>query len=254
MATEQRAAGDQTAPISINPAPIVVRRDAEIYATDGGWFQARWHFSFDQYRDPENMGIGTLRVFNHDTLVPGAIWPMHPHRDIEGITYVVAGAFEHADSLGNGGVLAPGGVQRMRLGAGALHSERNHSQTEPMQFIQMWILPDERGLEPSVEQRQYTIEDRRNRLLQILRPEGTEGSGVTVHQAVSMFVAQLDPEAAVEHHFEVGRGGYLYLIEGDVELNGESLATGDAAKVTGGGLLRVRAQVSSELLLVDTPL
>ena len=94
MATPERAAGDLTASTSISPAPIVVRRDAEIYATDGGWFQARWHFSFDQYRDPENMGIGTLRVFNHDTLVPGAIWPMHPHRDIEGITYVVAGAFE----------------------------------------------------------------------------------------------------------------------------------------------------------------
>ena len=96
------------------------------------------------------MGIGTLRVFNHDTLMPGAVWPMHPHRDIEGITYVVAGHFEHADSLGNGGVLEPGGVQRMRLGRGAEHSERNHSRTEPMQFLQLWIVPARRGLEPSV--------------------------------------------------------------------------------------------------------
>ena len=96
------------------------------------------------------MGIGTLRVFNHDTLMPGAVWPMHPHRDIEGITYVVAGHFEHADSLGKGGVLEPGGVQRMRLGRGAEHSERNHSRTEPMQFLQLWIVPARRGLEPSV--------------------------------------------------------------------------------------------------------
>ncbi len=235
-------------------AHLLVRRDADIYATDGGWFQARWHFSFDQYHDPDNMGIGTLRVFNHDTLVPGAVWPMHPHRDVEGITYVVAGHFEHADSLGNGGVLEPGGVQRMTLGSGALHSERNHSQTEPMQFIQMWIMPSQRGLPPSFEQRQHTVDDRHNRLLQILRPEGTDGLGVTVHQDVSMYVSRLDPAVAVEHVFGEGRGGYCYLIEGDLELNGERLTAGDAAKVLGHGLLRLRAQAQSELLLVDTPL
>ncbi len=235
-------------------APIVVRRDNEIYAAEGGWFQARWHFSFDQYYDAENMGIGTLRVFNHDTLVAGAVWPMHPHRDVEGITYVVVGEFEHADSLGNGGVLQPGGVQRMTLGSGALHSERNHSKTEPMQFIQMWIMPAERGLPPSVEQRQHTLEDRHNRLLQILRPEGSEGTGVTVHRDVSMYVARLDLDVAVEHLFRGRRGGYFYLIEGAVELNGERLSTGDAAKVLSGGLLRIHAQAISELLLVDTPL
>ena len=142
-------------------APLRIRRDSEIYATDGGWFRARWHFSFDQYHDPENMGIGTLRVFNHDTLVPGATWPMHPHRDVEGITYVPKGQFEHAGSLGNGGVIEAGGVQRMTLGSGTLHSERNGSKTEPMRFLQFWILPDTAGLKPSLEQRQFTREDRR---------------------------------------------------------------------------------------------
>lgn len=235
-------------------APIKVRRDGEIFAADGGWFRARWHFSFDQYYDIDNMGIGMLRVFNHDTLVPGAVWPMHPHRDVEGITYVGAGHFEHADSLGNGGVLEPGGVQRMTLGSGALHSERNHSKTEPMQFIQMWIMPAQRGLPPSVEQRQHTLEDRHNRLLQILRPVGTQGTGVTVHCDVSMYVSRLDPGASVQHNFGEGRGGYVYLIEGDIELNGERLTTGDAAKVVGSGLLRVRANATSELLFVDTPL
>ena len=236
-------------------APLRVRRDSEIYAAEGGWFRARWHFSFDQYRDAENMGVGTLRVFNHDTLVPGAVWPMHPHRDVEGITYVPAGHFRHADSLGNGGLLDAGAVQRMTLGSGALHSECNGSETEPVEFIQMWIMPAERGLPPSVEQRQHTLEDRHNRLLRILRPVGTEGdTGVTVHQDVSMYVARLDPGAAVEHTFGEGRGGYFYLIEGDVELNDERLATGDAAKVLGEGLLRVRAHATSELLLVDTPL
>jgi hypothetical protein len=235
-------------------APIVVRRDDEIYAANGGWFRARWHFSFDQYRDPQHMGIGTLRVFNHDTLMPGAVWPMHPHRDVEGITYVLAGEFEHADSLGNDGVLLPGGVQRMTLGSGAYHSERNHSQTDEMQFIQMWIMPEVRGLAPSVEQRQYGEEDRRNRLLRFLRPDGTDGDGISVHRDVSMYVSQIEPGVAVEHTFGEGRGGYFYLISGNAEVNGEQLRTGDAAYVTGGRRLEVRAEGTSELLLVDTPL
>ena len=235
-------------------APVAVRRDREIFSADGGWFRARWHFSFDHYYDPENMGIGTLRVFNHDTLVPGAVWPMHPHRDIEGITYVVAGTFEHADSAGNGGVLHPGAVQRVTLGSGLMHSERNHSKTEPVQFIQMWILPSRRGLPPSVEQRQFTEEDRHNRLLQILRPQGSEGTGVMVHQDAAMYVSRLGPGAEVEHDFREGRGGYLYLIEGAVEMDREELKTGDAAKVPGAGLLRVSARDASELILVDTPL
>jgi quercetin 2,3-dioxygenase len=246
----ETTAGSQTGIL----APLKVRRDAEIYAADGGWFRARWHFSFDEYRDPENMGIGTLRVFNHDTLMPGAVWPMHPHRDVEGITYVVAGEFEHADSLGNEGVLMPGGVQRMTLGSGAYHSERNHSQTEEMQFIQMWILPAESGLTPSVEQQQYTEEDRRNRLFQILRPNGSDGVGVAVHRDVWMYVSRLDAGAAVEHHFGEGRGGYCYLISGEADVNGERLSTGDAAYVTGAGKIEVVSSGVSELILVDTPL
>ncbi len=237
-----------------NLAPVSIRRDREIYSADGGWFHARWHFSFDRYFDPENMGIGALRVFNHDTLEPGAVWPMHPHRDVEGITWVVAGEFEHADDLGNGGVLQPGGVQRMRLGSGAWHSERNHSQTQPMQFIQLWILPSKRGLTPGVEQRQTTIEERRNRLLRIVRPEENEGDGVTVWQDASVYVSRLEPEAEVAHAFAAGHGGYLYVIQGEVELSGQRLATGDAAKVLGAGALPLRAHATTELLLVDVPL
>jgi hypothetical protein len=235
-------------------APLEVRRDSEIFEIDGGWFHARWHFSFDQYHDPANMNIGLLRVFNHDTLRPGAIWPMHPHRDIEGITYVVAGEFEHADSLGQGGVLFPGGVQRMTLGRGAEHSERNHSQTEEMQFIQMWIMPNRRGLEPSVEQKQWTETDRQNRLLQILQPEGIDGDAVTVHQDASMYVSRLDTGTVVEHLFRAGRGGYIYLIDGKADVNGDTLSRGDAAKILGAGALRMAATATSELIIVDTPL
>ncbi len=252
--TQQHDPSARLAPTAADPAPLIVRPRDDIFTTDGGWYRSRWHFSFGGYYDPHNMGIGKLRVFNDDVLIPGAVWPMHPHRDIEGITYVVEGQFEHADSLGNGGVLLPGGVQRMRLGRGAEHSERNHSQTEPMRFIQMWILPARRGLDPAVEQRQYTTADRHNRLLRILKPEGAEGEGVTVAQDASMYVARLDPGVAVEHVFGPLRGGYFSLIEGVVDLNGERLRTGDAAYVPGAGLLRVEAREPSDLLLVDTPL
>lgn len=235
-------------------APLHIRRDREVYAADGGWFRARWHFSFDHYYDPERMGVGTLRVFNDDTLIPGAVWPMHPHRDVEGITWVVAGEFEHADSLGNGGVLLPGGVQRMTLGSGAWHSERNHSKTQPVRFIQLWILPSIPSLPPSVEQRQFTVEDRTNRLLEIVRPHTARGTGVSVHQRVWMYAARLEPGAQVSHAFGEGRGGYVYVIAGGAELNGERMETGDAAVAPGAGRLEARATRPTELLLVDTPL
>ena len=235
-------------------APLQLRPNASIYRIDGGWCKARWHFSFDRYDDPNNVGIGTLRVFNHDTLAPGAAWPMHPHRDIEGITYVVSGQFEHADSLGNDGVLEPGGVQRMRLGSGAEHSERNHSKTEPMEFIQMWILPSRRGLAPSIAQRQYTATDRTDRLLRFLKPEGAEGEGITVAQDVSMYVTTLSAAKAVEHVVGAGRGGYLYVISGAVRANDESMTKGDAAYLVDAGTLHLVASETSELLLIDTPL
>jgi redox-sensitive bicupin YhaK (pirin superfamily) len=245
---------DTSPPAATGFAPLTVRRDSEIAAADGGWFRARWHFSFDRYYDPDNMGIGQLRVLNHDTLIPGAVWPMHPHRDIEGITWVVAGEFEHADSAGNGGVLYPGAVQRVTLGSGLMHSEMNHSNEMEMQFIQMWIMPSRRGLPPSIEQRQYDESDRRNRLLQILRPEGTEGDGVTVHQDASMFVSQLDPGVAASHDVPRGHVGYFYVIHGAVTLNGEPLQTGDAAKITADGRLEIAATDTSEILLIDTTL
>ena len=235
-------------------APLLHRPNASIYSIDGGWFRARWHFSFDRYRDPHHMGIGTMRVFNHDTLIPGAVWPMHPHRDIEGITWVVAGEFEHADSLGNGGVLLPGGAQRMRLGRGAEHSERNHSKTKEMQFIQMWILPDHAGLEPESVQQQWSERDRADRLLRFLRPEGADGEGLPVARDVSMYASRLSTGKSVTHEFAPGRGGYLYVISGAMRANALTMAAGDAAYVTDAGSLDLTATEASELLLVDTPL
>src|SRR5438093_7806907 len=170
---------------------IQTRRDQEIYEEEGGWFHARWHFSFDDSMDQAWMQFGSLRVFNDDRLVPGVAWPMHPHRDIEGLTYVVEGTFQHADSLRGEDypVLPAGSVQRMTLGSGAWHSEQNASDTEPMRFIQMWIMPRERGLPPSVEQSIFTTEDRTDRWLPVIAPGG--GHPVLVHEDASVSVSSL---------------------------------------------------------------
>lgn len=231
---------------------LQVRRDREIHEEDGGWFHARWHFSFDRYRDPSQMGIGPLRVFNHDRLAPGAIWPMHPHADVEGITYVWKGTFRHADSLGNDGILHPGGVQLMTLGSGAEHSEQNGSATEPMEFLQLWILPDTASLPPAVQQRQFLKAQRKNRLLEVIGPSGAEV--VKLHQDAAVYVAALDDGGAVAHAFRSGRGGYLYLIEGAIAVAGQELSGGDAAKIADQPELRIRAEEPSELILVDVPL
>jgi redox-sensitive bicupin YhaK (pirin superfamily) len=234
-------------------AMIKIRPADTIYRSQGGWYDARWHFSFDQYYDPEFMGFGALRVFNDDRLIPGAVWPMHPHRDIEGITYVVEGVFEHADNLGNGGILHPGAVQRATLGRGMQHSERNGSAETPMRFLQFWILPDTADLEPSVEQRQYTRDERTNRLLDVLNPEG-EGGALKVHQNARVLVSYLEPEAGVTHGVEARRGVYVYLIDGLATLNGDQLRTGDAAIVQDESSIEIAAVASSELILVEVPL
>ncbi len=229
---------------------IQVRRSDEIYHKEGGWFAANWHFSFDEYYDPENMGFGKLRVFNDDRLVPGAVWPMHPHRDIEGLTYVVEGTFEHKDSLGNGGILPAGSVQRMTLGSGAYHSECNGSQTEPMRFIQMWIMPRERGLPPSVEQRVFTTDDRTGRLLRAIGPDGAGGS-VLVHQDAAVYVSRLDAGQTVGHAFAGGFGAYFFLIDGEAALNGVVLTKGDAARIRDERRLAIEARQPSELIMAE---
>jgi redox-sensitive bicupin YhaK (pirin superfamily) len=232
---------------------ISIRRDGEISDVDGDWFRARWHFSFDTYHDPDYMGFGTMRVFNDDRLVPGAIWPMHPHRDIEGLTYVVEGTFRHQDDVGGApGPLPAGSVQRMTLGRGAWHSEQNASETEPMRFIQIWILPSERGLEPGVEQKVFTTEDRTDRLLKAISGDG--GDAVLVHQDAHVFISRLNPGVSVTHALGAGRGAYLYVIEGDVTVVGERMQTGDAAQIRDEPSIAIEAAVTSELILVDVAL
>jgi quercetin 2,3-dioxygenase len=244
---------------------ITFRPRSSLHHTDGGWFSAYWHFSFDFFNDPENTWFGDLRVFNDDTLIPGAVWPMHPHRDIEGITYVAEGTFEHADSRGNGGILPPGSVQRATLGSGMEHSEGNQSHTEPMRFIQMWIIPSERGLEPSIEQHSFSDHERRGRWLPVLVPAAGYGGenapnnadAVTVHQDAAVYATLLGPADAISHRFRTGFQGYLFVVHGSVDVatsaDAGQLDEGGAAKVVDEPQFDVRARVDgAELILVET--
>ena len=232
---------------------VKIRRDAEISDVDGGWFRARWHYSFDTYRDPEYVRFGTLRVFNDDRLVPGAIWPLHPHKDIEGLTYVVEGSFRHEDDVGGPpGPLPAGSVQRMTLGRGAWHSEQNASETEPMRFIQMWILPAERGLEPGVEQKVFTEADRTDTFLRVISGDG--GEAVLVHQDAHVFVSRLGDGTTVSHPLASGRGVYLYVIEGEADVVGQRMTTGDAAQIWDETEITISATATTELIAVDVSL
>jgi len=232
---------------------ITIRAADTIWHEAGGWFDARWHFSFDRYADPEQMGVGPLRVFNDDRIIAGAAWPMHPHRDIESLTYVVSGQFRHADSLGNDGTLGPGAAQVMTFSHGFdQHAERNGSTDEALRFIQFWILPGVAGLETRVQQRQFTLEERTDRWLQIMGPAGADG--LDLAQDAVALVAHLTEHGRLEHAFRPGRGGYLYVIDGRVQLDDEALRTGDAAKVHGEVGVSLTTDVGAELILIDVPL
>jgi redox-sensitive bicupin YhaK (pirin superfamily) len=232
---------------------VTIRQADTIWHEHGGWFDARWHFSFDRYRDPENDGVGALRVFNDDRIMPGAEWPLHPHQDIESNTYIVSGDFLHADSLGNNGRLEAGAAQVMTFSHdGDLHSEKNGSPDEPMRFIQFWILPSARGLATAVQQRQHTLDERIDRWLQIMGPKGEDG--LDLAQDARALVSHLSNAGRLEHTFSPGRGGYLYLIDGRMSLNGDELRTGDATKITGEAELEMSTDVAAELILIDVPL
>ena len=235
------------------PGALTIREADTIWHEEGGWFDARWHFSFDRYRDPEQVGVGALRVFNDDRIIAGAAWPMHPHRDIESLTYVVSGHFVHADSLGNNGTLQAGGAQVMTFSHGFdQHSEKNGSADDSLRFIQFWILPSAADLETRVQQRQYSLEDRTDRWLQIMGPAGTDG--LDLSQDACALVAHLTADKHLEHAFGPGRGGYVYVIDGWIDVDGERLRTGDAIKVEDEAELSITTDLAAELILIEAPL
>ena len=229
---------------------ITIRRSEERGGGDFGWLNTHHTFSFDQYYDPKFMGFRSLRVINEDWVGPGQGFPMHPHRDMEIITYVLQGAVEHKDSMGNGSIIRPGDGQRMSAGTGVRHSEANPSQKDPVHLLQIWIQPEYRGIEPSYEQKSFAAEEKQGRLRQIAGPDGKDGS-VTIHQDARLYVSLLSPDQQVTHQLAPGRYAWVQVAKGAVELNGKPLKQGDGAAVGDEPKLTIKASEDSEVLLFD---
>ncbi len=215
-----------------------------------GWLTSRHTFSFGHYHDPRHMGFRALRVINEDRVAPGAGFDPHGHRDMEIITYVLDGALEHKDSLGNGSVIRPGEVQRMSAGTDITHSEYNHSKTAPVHFLQIWIGPERSGLVPGYEQRNFPVADRRGTLTLVGSRDGRDGS-VTVHQNVDLYASVLAAGETVSHALESGRHAWLHVARGTAKLNDHSMNEGDGAAVSDEERLDIAAETAAEILLFD---
>jgi redox-sensitive bicupin YhaK (pirin superfamily) len=229
---------------------IAITRNDERGLTRIGWLDSRHTFSFGDYYEPERRGFRTLRVINEDRVRPGYGFDTHPHRDMEILSYVLDGALAHKDSMGNGSLIHRGDVQRMSAGTGVLHSEYNPSPDEPTHFLQIWLLPARRGLEPSYEQKHFTDEERRNRLRLVASPTGQDGA-VKVHQDVLLYSGLLDEGAVIEKRLAAGRHAWLQVARGTIMLGGERLTAGDGAAVSEEEVLAIRALAPSEVLLFD---
>jgi quercetin 2,3-dioxygenase len=229
---------------------IQVRKAAERGHFDHGWLDTHHTFSFGDYYDPKHMGFRSLRVINDDRVQPGQGFGMHGHRDMEIVTYVLDGALEHKDSLGNGSIIRAGELQGMTAGTGVRHSEFNPSDKEGVHLYQIWLLPERKGLKPSYEELAVGKEDKRGRFRLVASPDGSDGS-LTIHQDARLYLASLLPGQAVAHPIERGRAAWLQVLRGSVNLLGHDLAAGDGVVVTDENTVAVRAATASEVLLFD---
>ena len=231
---------------------ITIRRSEDRGHAEHGWLDTYHTFSFADYHDREHVHFSVLRVLNEDRVAPGAGFPPHPHRDMEIVTCVLEGALRHQDSMGNGAVIRPGDVQRMSAGTGVVHSEHNASSREPVHLLQIWILPAQRGLEPTYEQKTFPEGERRGRLRLVASPDGRDGS-VTIHQDARLCVSTLGEGDEVRHALTPGRRAYLHVIRGAVQLEGKRLAAGDGARLEDQAEVRLQAVEAAEFLLFDLP-
>ena len=229
---------------------LAIRKANERGRASFGWLDSRHSFSFGQYYDPAFMGFGPLRVINEDRVQPARGFDSHGHRDMEIISYVLDGALEHKDSMGNGSVIRPGDVQRMSAGTGVMHSEQNASESERVHFLQIWILPERVGLEPGYEQKYFSAADKRGRLRLVGSRDGRDGS-VTIHQDVDLYAALLDGDEHVEFELGPGRRGWVQAARGRVELNGKALEAGDGVALHGPATIELAGGESAEILLFD---
>ena len=231
---------------------ISVRTSADRGHANHGWLDSFHSFSFADYYDPQHMGYSALRVINEDRVQPGTGFGTHGHRDMEIITYLLAGKLEHKDNMGNGSVIVPGDVQRMSAGNGILHSEFNPSADEPVHLLQIWIEPNVRGISPSYEQRHVTPAEKRGRLRLIASADGRDGS-VTIHQDASVFAALLDGSDAAVHSLAPGRRAYVHIARGRARVNDERLEAGDALQIVDEDTVSLADSRDAEVLLFDLP-
>jgi len=229
---------------------IRIRSASDRGRTELGWLDGRHTFSFGDYHDPEHMGFRALRVLNDDRVRPGKGFGTHPHRDMEIVTCVVAGALEHRDSMGNGSVIRPGDVQRMSAGTGVLHSEFNPSPTEPTRLLQIWILPERQGLTPSYEQRSFSEAERRGQLRLVAARDGRDGA-VAIHQDAEIRMGLLGPRESVAHPLRAGRHAWVQVATGEVQVGGAVLREGDGASFSGEPAVEIAGVTAAEVLLFD---
>ncbi|HXO18092.1 MAG TPA: pirin family protein [Candidatus Dormibacteraeota bacterium] len=238
------------ATLASRPPVFAVVRSADRAHADHGWLDTYYSFSFADYVDPANVRWGALRVFNDDTIAPGSGFPTHPHRDMEIVTYVLSGELAHRDSLGNHGVVGPGGVQFMSAGTGVAHSEVNDSREHPLHLVQMWVLPGQLGGEPSYGQMDFSVDQRRNRWLEVVSGEPGVDAPVRITQRATLRVARVEGTSIVAE-FAPQRYGFLFVADGTVEVNGEALQAGDSVRVYDVARLAVGGR--GEVVLWDTP-
>ena len=229
---------------------IQIRKSTDRGHANHGWLNTYHTFSFSTYRDPQQMGFRSLRVMNEDWVAPGQGFGTHPHQDMEIVTYVLEGALEHKDSMGNGEVLRPGEFQRMTAGTGITHSEFNPSDSEPVHLYQIWLYPDRKGLTPSYEQKRFPEVDRQNQLRLVASNDATEGS-LRIHQDARIYLAKLDNGRELGHELPAGRHAWLQVLRGAVTLNGQTLNTSDGAAVSDETTLALQATTDAEVMLFD---
>ena len=229
---------------------LAIRHAEERGRADFGWLNSRHTFSFGSYHDSRFMGFGPLRVINEDRVQPAQGFGTHGHRDMEIISYVLEGALEHKDSMGNGSIIRPGDVQRMSAGTGVEHSEYNASDTDPVHFLQIWVLPEKNGAAPGYEQKAFTAEEKRGRVRLVGSRDGRDGS-VTIHQDVDLYATVLGEGDTVTHELTAGRKAWVQLAQGSAALNGESLDPGDGVALEGPATITLSDASDAELLLFD---
>jgi redox-sensitive bicupin YhaK (pirin superfamily) len=229
---------------------ITIRKSHERGHANHGWLNTYHTFSFANYYDPKHMSVSHLRVINEDRVQPGAGFAPHSHKDMEIISYVLDGALEHKDSMGNSSVIRPGEVQRMSAGTGVTHSEYNASATQPVHFLQIWIVPARQGLKPSYEQKYYSEAQKRGRLMLVASPDGHEDS-VTVHQDAYLYVTLLKTGQTVSHPLANNRTAYVQVARGEANVNGQTLVAGDGAAVQNESALTFTTPSEAEVLLFD---